>query len=130
MFRENLEQLPSEVVLYWFTLCFYGYRQAAGRAALRTLLTHEEIEESPPPRSSHRGSRVREEANQPTLNFFGLSHKGRSDSVREALHEWGTKHQQQEAESRSHAAEPKDIATSPRTHARSRPRKHSLKTSR
>jgi hypothetical protein len=42
MFREGLEDLPSEVVLYWFTLCFYGYRQAAGRAALRTLLTHEE----------------------------------------------------------------------------------------
>ena len=42
MFREGLEELPSEVVLYWFTLCFYGYRQSAGRAALRTLLTHEE----------------------------------------------------------------------------------------
>jgi hypothetical protein len=46
-FREGLEELPSEVVLYWFTLCFYGYRQAAGRAALRTLLTHEEREEGP-----------------------------------------------------------------------------------
>lgn len=45
-FRERLAQLPSEVVLYWFTLCFYGDRTAAGRAALRTLLTHEE----PPPR--------------------------------------------------------------------------------
>jgi hypothetical protein len=42
MFREGLEELPSEVVLYWFTLCFYGYRQSAGRAALRTFLTHEE----------------------------------------------------------------------------------------
>ena len=42
MFREGLEELPSEVVLYWFTLCFYGYRQSAGRAALRMLLTHEE----------------------------------------------------------------------------------------
>jgi hypothetical protein len=41
-FREGLEELPSEVVLYWFTLCFYGYRQSAGRAAMRTLLTHEE----------------------------------------------------------------------------------------
>ena len=39
LFREGLEELPSEVVLYWFTLCFYGYRQAAGRAALRTLFT-------------------------------------------------------------------------------------------
>lgn len=42
LFQEGLAELPSEVVLYWFTLCFYGYRQAAGRAALRTLLTHEE----------------------------------------------------------------------------------------
>jgi len=44
MFARGLRELPSEVVLYWFTLCFYGYRQAAGRAALRTLLTHEEPE--------------------------------------------------------------------------------------
>ena len=44
MFASGLQQLPSEVILYWFTLCFYGYRQAAGRAALRTLLTHEEPE--------------------------------------------------------------------------------------
>ncbi len=42
MFVEGMKTLPSEVVLYWFTLCFYGYRQAAGRAAFRTLLTHEE----------------------------------------------------------------------------------------
>ena len=47
LFREGLEELPSEVVLYWFTLCFYGYRQAAGRAALRTLFTHEGSEEGP-----------------------------------------------------------------------------------
>lgn len=44
-FAEGLQGLPSEVILYWFTLCFYGYRQAAGRVALRTLLTHEEPEE-------------------------------------------------------------------------------------
>lgn len=44
LFREGLEALPSEVVLYWFTLCFYGYRQPAGRAALRTLFLHEEGE--------------------------------------------------------------------------------------
>jgi hypothetical protein len=46
-FSEGLQVLPSEVLLYWFTLCFYGYRQAAGRVALRTLLTHEEPEERP-----------------------------------------------------------------------------------
>lgn len=44
-FAEGLQGLPSEVILYWFTLCFYGYRQAAGRVALRTLLTHEEPDE-------------------------------------------------------------------------------------
>ncbi len=59
-FTAGLKELPSEVILYWFTLCFYGYRQAAGRAALRTLLTHEEprkdsssvrpIREAAPPR--------------------------------------------------------------------------------
>jgi hypothetical protein len=45
MFRDSLTALPSEVLLYWFTLCFYGYRQAAGRAALRVLLTHQEPNE-------------------------------------------------------------------------------------
>lgn len=51
-FQEGLAELPSEVILYWFTLCFYGYRQAAGKAALRELLTHEE----PPPRSAPEAS--------------------------------------------------------------------------
>jgi len=62
LFREGLEELPSEVVLYWFTLCFYGYRQAAGRAALRTLFTHEEPEEGrtrPAPTQSRQGSAAR-----------------------------------------------------------------------
>jgi hypothetical protein len=57
LFREGLEDLPHEVILYWFTLCFYGHRQAAGRAALRTLLTHEEPEENgaePRKRGRHR----------------------------------------------------------------------------
>jgi len=39
-FQQGLADLPAEVILYWFTLCYYGYRQAAGKAALRTLLTH------------------------------------------------------------------------------------------
>lgn len=34
---EGLGSLPAEVVLYWFTLCFYGQRQKAGKAALFTL---------------------------------------------------------------------------------------------
>jgi hypothetical protein len=49
------------VVLYWFTLCFYGYRQTAGRAALRTLFTHEGSEEGlrPAPTQSRQGSAAR-----------------------------------------------------------------------
>jgi hypothetical protein len=70
LFREGLEELPSEVVLYWFTLCFYGYRQAAGRAALRTLFTHEEPEEINAVRSvSRRQNRALE--SEPSL--FALS---------------------------------------------------------
>jgi len=49
MFREGLHELPSEVVLYWFTLCFYGYRQPAGKAAFRTLLTYGDANESVTP---------------------------------------------------------------------------------
>ncbi len=63
LFRSGLLDLPAEVVLYWFTLCFYGYRQQAGRAALRTLLTYEQPEEKPEARSS----RGRKEAAGPTL---------------------------------------------------------------
>ena len=48
-FRDGLLELPAEVVLYWFTLCFYGYRQLAGRAALRTLLTYEQPAEKVKP---------------------------------------------------------------------------------
>ena len=64
LFREGLEDLPHEVVLYWFTLCFYGYRQAAGRAALRALFTHEEPEEGQEPR---RPSRRRSSPTGPSL---------------------------------------------------------------
>jgi hypothetical protein len=66
LFREGLEELPSEVVLYWFTLCFYGYRQAAGRAALRILFTHEEPEEGGTARSGAR-KRKREPVSEPNL---------------------------------------------------------------
>ena len=42
LFREGLEDLPHEVVLYWFTLCFYGLRDGeirclAPRAPARTI---------------------------------------------------------------------------------------------
>jgi len=72
LFREGLEELPSEVVLYWFTLCFYGYRQAAGRAALRTLFTHEGSEEGGPARSR---SRKRQHGPVSEPNLFS-SHPG------------------------------------------------------
>jgi len=57
MFHSGLLDLPAEVVLYWFTLCFYGYRQQAGRAALRTLLTYEQVEEKrkPAPKKGRKG---------------------------------------------------------------------------
>jgi hypothetical protein len=70
LFREGLEELPSEVVLYWFTLCFYGYRQAAGRAALRTLFTHEEPEEGSAARSV---ARKRKHEPESELNLFSRS---------------------------------------------------------
>jgi hypothetical protein len=66
MFREGLEELPSEVVLYWFTLCFYGYRQSAGRAALRTLLTHKEPAEKDEEDAVIR-KRRRQREEEPTL---------------------------------------------------------------
>lgn len=33
----GIAELPAEVVLYWFTLCSYGQKTKAGRAALFTL---------------------------------------------------------------------------------------------
>jgi hypothetical protein len=66
MFRSGLLELPAEVVLYWFTLCFYGYRQQAGRAALRTLLTYEQPEEKPQAKSG-RSRKRRRETVEPTL---------------------------------------------------------------
>lgn len=38
-FREGLAELPAEVVLYWFTMSFYGRRRYAARAAMRVLFT-------------------------------------------------------------------------------------------
>jgi hypothetical protein len=66
MFRSGLLDLPAEVVLYWFTLCFYGYRQQAGRAALRTLLTYEQSEEKPEAKPT-RGRKGGKQAAGPTL---------------------------------------------------------------
>jgi hypothetical protein len=66
MFRSGLLDLPAEVVLYWFTLCFYGYRQQAGRAALRTLLTYEQGEEKPEARPT-RSRKSRKKTTGPML---------------------------------------------------------------
>jgi hypothetical protein len=66
MFRTGLLELPAEVVLYWFTLCFYGYRQQAGRAALRTLLTYEQTAEKPEPAAT-RGRKAKAGSREPTL---------------------------------------------------------------
>lgn len=73
MFRDGLYALPSEVVLYWFTLCFYGYRQAAGRAALRVLLAYDEASDDA--NESRKKKRSSEEPTHPQL--FG------GESVRE-----------------------------------------------
>jgi hypothetical protein len=62
-FQEGLAELPSEVILYWFTLCFYGYRQAAGKAALRTLLSHEEPK--PPLRVTTGGGKKKQKSSPP-----------------------------------------------------------------
>ena len=77
LFREGLEELPSEVVLYWFTLCFYGYHQAAGRAALRTLFTHEGSEEGGTARSRSR-KRQRQAEARPTLFAFSPEYSDES----------------------------------------------------
>jgi len=83
LFREGLEELPSEVVLYWFTLCFYGYRQAAGRAALRTLFTHEGSEETSADRPSARSKRKRVSESGPSL--FSLSNDEQCARERDTL---------------------------------------------
>jgi hypothetical protein len=82
MYQKGLDELSSEVILYWFTLCFYGYRQASGRAALRILLTHEE------PGDGHRErpysqKRKRGETPEPSL-FLHDSEEG-TLNMREGL---------------------------------------------
>jgi len=66
LFRRGLEELPAEVVLYWFTLCFYGYRQQAGRAALRTLFTYEQAvgDDEAPAKPAKGGKRKKANAAQ------------------------------------------------------------------
>ena len=85
MFQKGLDELPSEVILYWFTLCFYGYRQASGRAALRTLLTHEEPGDDQQERV-FRQKRKRGGTSEPSL-FLRDSEEEASD-MREGLEKY------------------------------------------
>lgn len=85
MFRVNLLELPAEVVLYWFTLCFYGYRQQAGRVALRTLLTYEQAEEKPE-RKPVQDRKWRKDAGGPTLfdtSVSDASTPGPSETIKQ-----------------------------------------------
>ena len=85
MFAKGLKELPSEVILYWFTLCFYGYRQAAGRAALRTLLTHEE----PDTARSHLAKIGKKRTADSQITLFSTEEKSHEYSIRESLSEHG-----------------------------------------
>lgn len=71
-FRDGLFELPAEVVLYWFTLCFYGYRQLAGRASLRTLLTYEQPAEKSKPESRAKTSKKRKPVGRTLFEMNGI----------------------------------------------------------
>jgi hypothetical protein len=91
-FLAGLRSLPSEVILYWFTLCFYGYQQAAGRAALRTLLTHEEPADAS---KDYAGEVVEKPSGDKDCNLPEADPNGRFECVREALAEYTAKIQEQ-----------------------------------
>lgn len=60
VFAQRLDEMAPEVLLYWFTLCYYGNRTAAARAALRELLLHEGDEVVRPARSVNNSPRSRQ----------------------------------------------------------------------
>jgi len=70
MFRDGLHELPSEVVLYWFTLCFYGYRQPAGKAAFRTLLTYGDAADKPDTPQKEAAQKTPQKPPKPQLGLF------------------------------------------------------------
>lgn len=124
MFLQGLKNLPSEVVLYWFTLCFYGYQQAAGRAALRTLLTHQEPDEtvesddlSPTPQEKP--------ATHRTYGIPGSDREARLQQAREALGEFTARSRKQEAEEISRDESAADLASDPQPKTRSKRGPHS-----
>ena len=97
MFHEGLKSLPSEVVLYWFTLSFYGYRQSAGRAALRTLLAYEEPDE---PVSSSK-KKVQPKGLQLPLGFLDDKNDERMKKVCKAMSKYGRRLHGEDNESES-----------------------------
>lgn len=109
-FREGLESLPSEVLLYWFVLCFYGYRQAAGRAALRTLLTHEEpvLGED---QTIVMHTRIRRNEDEGSDLFTLAEAEETVESVREDEAPYG---EQEEVPEASHAPEPPPAEEQPK----------------
>jgi hypothetical protein len=119
MFLEGLKNLPSEVVLYWFTLCFYGYQQAAGRAALRTLLTHQEPDET-----------VRIDDLSPTLQEKSATHRtyvipgpdreARLQQAHEALGEYSARSRKQVEQEISRDESALDFERGPQPKARSK----------
>jgi len=119
MFLEGLRDLPSEVVLYWFTLCFYGYRQAAGRAALRTLLTHLEPDE---PMESEGSSPPTQEkpATDRTYGIPDRDRQARLQQAREALGEFTARTRKQEAQEIGPDRSATDMASDSKSKPRSR----------
>jgi len=124
MFLEGLRNLPSEVVLYWFTLCFYGYRQAAGRAALRTLLTHLEPDE---PLESEYSSPTPPEmpATGRTYGIPERDRKTRLQQAREALGEFTARTRRLKEEVISPAEQPAQPTGASRAGGRTRKHKRS-----
>jgi hypothetical protein len=113
-FLEGLKNLPSEVVLYWFTLCFYGYQQAAGRAALRTLLTHEEPDETV--RSDDLSPAPQEKpATHRTYGAPGPDREARLQQAREALGEFTARSRKQEKEEISRVENTANLAGEPQS---------------
>lgn len=103
-FLAGLKSLPSEVILYWFTLCFYGYQQAAGRAALRTLLTHEEPADAS---KDYVGEVIEKPFEDKAYSLPEVDPNGRFECAREALAEYTAKIQEQDQDEMIEPAEQK-----------------------
>jgi len=124
MFLEGLRNLPSEVVLYWFTLCFYGYQQAAGRAALRTLLTHQEPDEIA--RSDDLSPASKEKpATHRTYDIPGPDREARLQQAREALGEFTARTRRQQKQEIDLEGKAENLGGGPKSKARPQKGEHS-----